>query len=100
VFGTLAFDFPGATAQWYFEETDFNTSDHPLGYGSGPMYFDLSSQTWIVVLERGTDSGKFLAGDLSFSNGASSCAYAYEGAAYRVTIVGSDIMGYFAASEQ
>lgn len=100
VFGTLTFDFPRGTAQWYFEETDFNTSDHPLGAGTGPFYYDDYDQLWIVVLQRtGADNGKFLAGDLQFSKDANGCGYTYDGAAYRVTISGTQPMGYFAASQ-
>ena len=101
VFGTLTFDIPGGVAQWSFEETDFNTSDHPLGDGRGPLFFDSVDQLWIVVLEPlGGDAGKFLAGELQFSRDGVGCGYTYDGAAYRNTIAGPGPMGYFAASQQ
>src|SRR5881296_2332939 len=44
VVGTLTLRLP-SSASWFFEETEFNTSNHPLGAGFGPVYTRANGQT-------------------------------------------------------
>lgn len=99
VYGQLTLDFSSLSASWYFEEDpDFNTSDHPLGVGFGPIGFTSDLRTWAIVLRQAFDDTVFIAGSLQSSSTGSGCEYtSYQGFVFHTTFGGTNPIGEFVA---
>jgi hypothetical protein len=98
VVGTLTFRLP-SSASWFFEETDFNTSNHPLGAGFGPVFTRSTGET-VVVLDSTSDNGFYLEGVLRANGSTSACAYTYTGIVYWINFAGTDPIGTFVARQR
>ncbi len=98
VVGTLTFRLP-SSASWFFEETDFNTSNHPLGAGFGPVY-TTSTGEMVAVLDYTSDDGFYLEGVLQANSSAGACAYTYAGTVNWINFASTVPIGTFVARQR
>ncbi|MCI0744809.1 MAG: hypothetical protein L0Y58_05320 [Verrucomicrobia subdivision 3 bacterium] len=100
VIGTLTLHLPTMSATWFFEETDFNTSPHPLGAGFGGIGQRQNDETLIIRLRMNPDDGVYLEGQLRSSPTASNCGYAFSGMVYWINFTGTFPIGPFIARQE
>jgi len=101
VIGTLALHLTSRSVGWFFEETDFNTSPHPLGARTllNAIRMSPDGRTIVVLRFDSLDDAVYLEGRLEASPSSTGCNYTYSGVVVWVNFTGETPIGTFIAEQ-